>query len=99
MQRRVGQRKAVVGTNVTVETRTMPSIKRLCFFAICIAWFGWVHAEDLNESVVRVVAFRGGQAAISTGFFFRVDGRIGVMTALHGVVGANRITIKNDGLH
>jgi hypothetical protein len=54
-------------------------------------------ATDLNTSVVRIVAIRdAGLAALSSGFYFRLDNKVGVLTALHGVVGASRVTAKNE---
>jgi len=50
--------------------------------------------EQLGVS--RGVDATGGVSAISSGFLFRVDGEVGILTTLHGIVGATRIVVKNE---
>jgi len=67
----------------------------LCTLALLRVGELW--AADLSSSVVRVVAsFEGAERAVSTGFFFSVDGQVGIVTTLHGVVGAHKIVAANE---
>ncbi len=81
-------------------------MKSLTFFclsaALMASWTQPTRAQDdasQDPRVVRIVSTLKTITYIQTGFVWEVDGRVGIVTALHGVVGAKSVSAQNAILY
>lgn len=75
-------------------------MKTLAIIAMILLSAGYAAARDDNEAVFRIKAAKNASSLddviTQTGFGWKLNGQVGIVTALHGVVGRTSITAVGE---